>query len=233
MKRIVEAVGLTAVNVDLAALGADLDRLRVSAEQIRHTSSSRKVFPTKRKRHAETVKSHAKKLLSALSSSHEIDTLLEFLSPFYRRHQDGSPKAYGELMLSLSSLIQDADQIISEANAEIQQGKEAGKLPESSPPPFYSLRSLFWHNPHASVSWIIAWELAPIFKKHFGKEATASTPSEGAEDRTPRGAFVQFVQAVQNYLKLFPGINAVSPHTIATALGRTKSQRDEQNHDRK
>ena len=225
VKRIVQAVGIAADKMDLASLGKDLAVLRARGLYACEMSSSRKVAPTQRKRHAESVRSHADKLLSALSPAHEFDTRVWFLSLFCRRQHDKGPKAIGELLLSLRFLIHDADQIISEANAEIRQGGKA-KKPLESPPPLDSLGSLFSrYNPPDTVSWTIAWELAPIFKNHFCKNATASTPSEASKDRTPRGPFVQFVQAVQQNLFVFPGQDAVSPHTIASALARTKSQR--------
>jgi hypothetical protein len=223
VKRIVQAVGIATDKVNIAALGADLARLRVRGEQSRDTPS--KISPTKRKRHAESVRSHAEKLLAALTA-HEFDTCVEFWSVFCSRQHDEGSKAIGKLPLSLRFLIHDADQIISEANAEIRQGRKAKKPLESSPPLLDSLGSLFSRdNPPETVSWTIAWELAPIFKKHFREEATASTPSEASKDRTPKGPFVRFVQAVQQNLDAFPGQDAVSPHTIASALARTKSQR--------
>jgi hypothetical protein len=148
------------------------------------------------------------------------------LSLFCSHQHDKGPKAIGEFLLSLRFLIRDADQIISEANAEIRQGRKAKKPLESSPPPLDSLGSLFsGDNPPETVSWTIAWELAPIFEERFCENATASTPSEASKDRTPGGPFVRFVQAVQQNLDVFPGQDAVSPHTIASALARTKSQR--------
>jgi hypothetical protein len=159
VKRIVQAIGIAADKVNITALGADLARLRVRGEQSRDTPS--KISPTKRKRHAESVRSHADKLLSALSPAHEFDTRVGFLSLFFSRQHDEGPKAIGELLLSLGSLIHDADQIISEANAEIRQGRKAKKPLESSPPPLDSLGSLFSRdNPPETVSWTIAWELA-------------------------------------------------------------------------
>ncbi|MGC2224975.1 MAG: hypothetical protein WA624_22740, partial [Methylocella sp.] len=217
---------IAADKTDLASLGKDLAVLRARGLYACEMSSSRKVAPTQRKRHAESVRSHADKLLSALSPAHEFDTRVGFLSLFCSHQHDKGPKAIGELLLSLRFLIRDADQIISEANAEIPQGRKAKKPLESSPPPLDSLGSLFSrYNPPETVSWTIAWELAPFYKNHFCKNATASTPSEASKDRTPRGPFVRFVQAVQQNLDVFPGQDAVSPHTIASALARTKSQR--------
>jgi hypothetical protein len=166
VKRIVQAVRIATDKGNIAALGADLARLRVRGEQSRDTPP--KISPTKRKRHAESVRSHADKLLSALTPAHEFDTRVKFWSLFCSRQPDEGPKAIGELLLSLRFLIHDADQIISEANAEIRQGRKAKKPLESSPPPLDSLGSLFSrYNPPETVSWTIAWELAPIFEKNF------------------------------------------------------------------
>ena len=226
VKKIVQAVDRASGKVDLAALGADLALLGAKRELPRAKLSSRKRSPTKRKLHAETVRSHAEKLLSALSPTHAFDTRLEFWNMFYRREGDEGPKAIDEYLLFLKFLIHDADQIISEANTEIKKGKKTSKPLKSSPPS--SLHSLFSQDtPLETVSWTIAWELAPIFEKHFCKKATASTPSQASKDRTPRGLFVQFVQAIQQNLDVFPGQDAVSPQTIASALSRTKSQRRE------
>jgi hypothetical protein len=111
------------------------------------------------------------------------------------------------------------------ANGKIHSTKETEKLFGSSPG-LAKLRDL-WNSPR-SVSWIIAWELAPIFKRHFGRRATASMPSEASGVRTPQGPFVRFVQSVQQNLKLFPGQESVPPHTIDSALRKSKTQRDEQ-----
>jgi len=180
--------------------------------------------------HAKTIRGHAEKLFSALSSTHEVDARFEFWKLILSRQQDEGLKALTEFLLFLRLLIRDADQIISGADAEIQEKKNAEKLLESSPGIARSLH-LFYplYNPPETVSWIIAWELAPIYEKHFRRRATTSTPSQAAGKRTPRGPFVQFMQADQQHLNLFPGEeNPVSPETIATALARTKSQREEQ-----
>jgi len=225
VKKIVNAVDLAPDKLDLAALGADLAVPRSSAVRSREMSTSRKIPPSERREHAKTIRTHAEKLFSALSSTDEVDARFEFWRLILIRQQYEGFKALSEFLLFLRLIIRDADQIISAADAEIQSIKVRKKLHVSTPP---SLALGSFHSP-PSVSWVIAWELAPIFEKHFQRNATTSTPSEAYDDRTPRGPFVQFVQAVQQQLNLFPGTeNPVSPQTIATALARTKSQREEQ-----
>jgi hypothetical protein len=224
LKKIVQAVDLAPDKLDLTALGADLAVPRASAVWPREMSTSRKIPPSEQRKHAKTIRTHAEKLFSALSSTDEVDARFEFWRLISSRQQDEGLKALSEFLLFLRLLIRDADQIISAADAEIQTIKVRKKRLVSTPP---SLALGSFHSP-PSASWIIAWELAPIFEKHFRKKATTSTPSEAHDDRTPRGPFVQFVQAVQQQLNLFPSEeNLVSPQTIATALARTKSQRAE------
>jgi len=66
VKRIVQAVGVTPDKVDLAGLRVDLAGLMARREFSLNSSSSRSLPPTERKRHAKSVRGHAKNLLSDL-----------------------------------------------------------------------------------------------------------------------------------------------------------------------
>jgi hypothetical protein len=230
---IVEAVALPAVKIDFAALGADLSAAQWSSQRLQGKSSLRKQSPTQRKRRAETVRTHAAKLFAALGPAvEEADARDEFWRKFcgLQPDQDLPPlplrvEAFAEFLDILQFLALDADQTLSAAGAEIQNVKERKKMEDSNPA---WARFVGLWGPPETVSWIIAFELAPIFETHFKKKTTASTPSQAAEDRTPRGPFVRFVRAVQQHLKLFPDQESVSPHTIAEALAIRKSRKAEQ-----
>lgn len=221
VKQIIHAVRLPAD--DLGGLGKDLAWLRSNADWHRELTGSRKIPPSQRKTHAKSIKSHAEKLYSVLCFTREDDAWVQFWGLIYNREHDESLKSLSEFLKFLRALIADADQIISDADAEIQNTKK-NKLRDPSSTEA-QLHRLF--SPPRTISWIVARELAPIFEKHFGRKATVSRPSEAAADRTPRGPFVRFVNAAQLHLKLFPEMQKqVSAETIASALAETKSRRD-------
>ncbi|HUI22673.1 MAG TPA: hypothetical protein VLZ74_16765 [Methylocella sp.] len=213
-KRIVRAVNMDA-NVDLAALGASLASFKASRVTPGATSSSSKIPPFKLKRHANTIKSHAERLIQ------EIDIFAEFLFPC--SDVDKRKMIVTGLRTYLDDLARRADRIILEAQRGIERSKALKTPLQRSPSTYNSLFS--GPGQSKTVSWLIAWELAPIYEAHFHKPATASTPPQTSGDRTPRGPFVRFVQAVQENLNVFPDQGSISAHTISTALAETKSER--------
>jgi len=232
VKAIVQAVGLPTDKIDFAALGEDLAGARMNGQWTHQISSPAKVPPSKRRLHAEKVRSHAKKLLASLVPTDENDGRYEFWQLIDSRQKTqelpnpkACPKKFGLFLHFILLVIRDADQIISAADAEIQSSKDLETIRASSPS-FAELHDLW--SPPQTVPSIVAWDLAPIFEAHFGRKARASTPSQAAADRTPQGPFVQFVQAVQQHLKLFPDQESVSPHTIAQGLAFRKSRNAEQ-----
>ena len=227
---IVKAVALPAVKVDFAALGADLAGAKWSSQRLRGKKSSPATqSATQRKRIASTVKTHASKLFVALGSVVEEaetrDRLWRNLCGL-QPDEDLPPlpsrvEAFAEFLDILQFLALDADQALSAAGAEIQNVKRQRSNRH------WASFVRFW-SPPKTVTWLIAFDLAPIFETHFGRKARASTPSQAAKDRTPRGPFVRFVQAVQLHLNLFPDQETVSPHTVAEALAIRKHEADAQ-----
>jgi hypothetical protein len=234
VQAIVEAVALRGVKIDFAALGADLAGAKWSSQRHRGKESSPpKQSATQRKRRAATVRTHAAKLFDALGPAvEEAEARDELWRNLCGLQPDADlpplqlrVDAFAEFLDILRLLARDADQALSAAGAEIETVKSRKKLEDSNPGWARFVR--LW-SPPDTVSWIIAFELAPIFETHFKKKATASTPSQAAEDRTPQGPFVRFVRAVQQHLNLFPDQESVSPHTIAEALAIGKSRKAEQ-----
>ena len=233
VQAIVQAVALPAVEIDSAGLGADLAAVKWSSQRLQGPSSPRRQSPTQRKRRAATVRTHAAKLFAALGPAvEEAEARDELWRNLCGLQPDADlpplqlrVEAFAEFLDILQLLARDAAETLSAAGAEIENVKERKKLGDSNPA---WARSVSLWSPPATVSWIIAFELAPIFKAHFGREARAPTPSQAVKDRTPRGPFVQFVQAVQQHLKLFPDQESVSPHTIAEALSIRKHEAEEQ-----
>ncbi len=233
VQAIVQAVALPAVEIDSAALGADLAAVKWSSQRLQGPSSPRKQSPTKRKQRAATVRTHAKTLFAALDSAvEEAEARDELWRNLCGLQPDADlpplqlrVEAFAEFLDILRLLAQDADQTLSAASAEIQSVKERKKMEDSNPA--WARFVGLWRPPKA-VSWFIAFELAPIFERHFGRKARASTPSQAARDRTPRGPFVQFVLAVQQHLRLFPNNGSVSAHTVADAVAIRKFRSDEQ-----
>ncbi|VFU10495.1 hypothetical protein [Methylocella tundrae] len=230
---IVEAVALPAVKIDCAALGADLAAAQWRSQRLQGKSSPRKQSPTQRKRRAETVRTHAAKLFNALGPAVEEaatrDELWRNLCGL-QPDEDLPPsplrvEALGQFLDILQLLALGSDRTLSAAGAEIQTVKVRKRM-EDSNPAWARLVDLW--SPPKTVTWIIAFDLAPVFEAHFKKKATASTPSQATEDRTPQGPFVRFVRAVQQHLKLFPDQESVSPHTVAEALAIRKHEADEQ-----
>lgn len=230
VQAIVVSVALPAVKIDFAALGADLAGAKWSSQRLQGPSSPRKLSASQRIRRAATVRTHAAKLFAALGPAvEEAEARDELWRNLWGLQPDADPptlqlrvEAFAAFLSILQLLARDADQTLSAAGAEIQSVKEQKKVADSNPAwaRFVSL----W-TPPKTVSWIIAFELAPIFETHFGRKATASTPSQVAEVRTPQGPFVRFVRAVQQHLNLFHDQGSVSPHTVVDALKMRKSRK--------
>jgi hypothetical protein len=186
VQAIVDSVALRSAKIDVAALGADLAEAKWSSLRLEGPLSPRKQTSTQRKQRAATIRTHAAKLFAALGSAAEEaearDELWrdlcglqvdEQLPPLPLRVE-----AFAEFLDILQLLTRDADKALSAAGAEIQSVKEQKRIQDSNPAWARFVR--LW-SPPKTVTWTIAFELAPIFERHFKRKATAATPPTTAE----------------------------------------------------
>lgn len=218
---IARRVTSSTADIDLVALRNDLCALKANAPHPR-------TAPSERRRQAAKIKQHAQKLFDAYCSTDGkffrewFNAICNPVDDKYLERVEAFVVNQRACLIFLIHLTQASDKIIAAANEEIlaqNRSKNDTRCPELA-----AIIREATHPPQDASS-IIAFKLAPIYERHFHKRATTSTPAETASDRTPRGPFVRFVQAIQEHLRIFPDLEQVSPHTIATALNRTKNER--------
>jgi hypothetical protein len=226
-KLIVQQVNSPADKIDIEALRSDLSGLNASIK-FSPKSQPSKMCATDRRKRAKTIQLHAEKLFNALSDDEEFfDDLWRLMCDPTDTEYLGRLDALTDEQKKLSRFVlrlgRSAKQVMAAADEEIQASKHKKEIYANNPA-LTELRGLFGQRFDAHS--IIAFGIAPLFEKHFGRKATAVTPSQGGRDRIPAGPFVQFVQAIEQHLHLISDSGTVSPHTVAKVLLRTKEERD-------
>ena len=190
VKMIVEKVDSPPDEMDFAELGADLAEGRMSGQWAYQISSPGRVSPGKRRDHAKKVRTHAEKLFDSLAPTDANDGRHEFWHLIESRQHDQElpdrnvrPKQLEQILHFLQLVIRDADQIISAADADIENNKEIKGLRDSSAG-LARIHDLF--GLPKTVSAIIAWNLAPIFEAHFTESHCVDAFGKGRSSNSAR-----------------------------------------------